>query len=405
MHRRISYEKSIHILQSIMLNHFHGWLRLPITNLIERNDIIRFCCSRSWQASHIMRALFALNQIEHHDEYPQEIKSLPRQPYSAYDDLYKLACSVDFSNAALIGIELIKKILHLADIYFPEVRSQSFLKTIDCSVAIIDPLKMGLKYEKREQLALSTAKAYSSIQGIQGILIDGSIAKGISDKNSDIDITTYCTMIPDLDIRKKRTRMIDENSIIIAESDRFTLDGIYVHIDFELIDEVERAFSSPTWQSLGIWESIQCGKIVYDSNMLLQRWKDALSNMNLESRKNLVIELFSRLHEDYQRLSIAIEIDDPVYFSIILGNILTHYFQILCLVNHRFIVFPKWMHIIIHELSYKPVDVYEKFSDILSIELEHKNLFKIIEGLRELISDLLDLTENLFNIPKNLSSL
>lgn len=387
-----------------MLNHFHGWLRLPITNLIERNDIIRFCCSRSWQASHIMRALFALNQIEHHDEYPQEIKSLPRQPYSAYDGLYKLACSADFSNAVLIGIGLIRKILDMTDIYFPEVRSQSFLKTIDSSsVTTIDPLKMGLKYEKQEQLALSTARAYSSIQGIQGILIDGSIAKGISDKHSDIDITTYCTTIPDLDIRRKRTRMIDENSIIIAESDRFTLDGTYVHIDFELIDEVERSFSLPTWQSLGIWESIQCGKIVYDSNMLLQRWKDTLSNMNLESSKNLVIELFSRLHEDYQRLNIAIEIDDPVYFSIILGNILTHYFQILCLVNHRFIVFPKWMLTIIHELNYKPNNVYEKFSDILSIELEHKNLFKIIEDLRELISDLLDLTKNLYNIPKNLS--
>lgn len=279
MHRRISYEKSVYILQSIMLNHFHGWLRLPIINLVERNDIIRFCCSRSWQASHIIRALFALNQIEHHDEYPQEIKSLPRQPYSAYDDLYKLACSANFLNSASIGIDLIRKILDIAEVYFPEVRSQSFLKTVDFRQ------KSYISNERREQLALSTAEVYSGIQGIQGIIIDGSIAKGISDKNSDIDITTYCTMIPDLDIRKKRTRMIDERSLIIAESDRFTMEGTYVHIDFELIDEVEKSFFLPTWQSLGIWESIQCGKIVYDSNMILQRWKDNLLNLNPESSK------------------------------------------------------------------------------------------------------------------------
>lgn len=60
------------------------------------------------------------------------------------------------------------------------------------------------------------------------------------------------------------------------------------------------------------------------------------------------------------------------------------------------------MHIIIHELSYKPDNVYEKFSNTLSMELEYKNLFKIVENLKELISDLLELTKNLYNIPKNL---
>lgn len=396
MHRRISYEKSIYILQSIMLNHFYGWLRLPITNLIERKDIIRFCCSRSWQANHIIRALFALNQIDHYDEYPQEIKSLPRQPFLAYDALYKLACSSDFLNAALIGIDLIKKILYMADIYFPEIRSQSFLKIVGSHQV------EHISNEKREQLALSTAEVYSSMQGIQGILIDGSIAKGISDEKSDIDITAYCTVIPDLEIRKTRTHMVDERSLIITKSDRFTLDSTYVHIDFELIDEVEKSFSPPTWQSLGMWESIQCGKIVYDSNMILQRWKDIILNMDPESKKGLILELFSKLYKDNQRLYIAIERDEPIYFSIILGNVLTYYFQILCLLNHRFIVFPKWMHIIIHELKYKPDNVYEKFSNILSFDLDNKNLIKIIKDLKELIFDLLELTKNLYNIPINI---
>ncbi len=377
-----------------MLNHFHGWLRLPITNLIERNDIIRFCCSRSWQANHIIRALFALNQIDHYDEYPQEIKSLPRQPYLAYNDLYKLACSADFLSAVLAGIDLIKKILGMADIYFPEIRSQSFLKIVDSQQ------EKYISSEKREQLALSTAQAYSSMQGVQGILIDGSIAKGVSDEKSDIDVTAYCSIIPSLEIRKTRTRMVDEKSLIIAESDRFTLDGTYVHIDFELIDEIEKSFSSPTWRSLGMWESIQCGKIVYDSNMILQRWKHMISNMDIESKRNIILELFSRLHEDNQRLQVAIEKDEPVYFSIILGNILTYYFQILCLLNHRFIVFPKWMHIIIHELDYKPDNIYEKFSDMLSLELDHKNLTRIADILEELISDLLKLAEGLYNVPR-----
>lgn len=399
MHRRISYEKSMHILQSIMLNHFHGWLRLPITNLIERNDIIRFCCSRSWQANHIIRALFAINQIEHYDEYPQEIKSLPRLPYLAYDDLYELACSVDFLNAALVGIDLIKKTLDIADTYFPEIRSQSFLKIVDF------PQASYISNKEREKLALLTAEGYSSIKGIQGILVDGSIAKGISDEKSDIDITAYCSAIPDLEIRKTRTRMIDEKSLIITDSDRFTLDNTYIHVDFELIEEVEKSFVLPTWQSLGIWESIQCGKIVYDSNMFLQRWKDIISNISQESKKNIIIELFSRLHKDNQRLYAAVEKEEPIYFSIILGNILTYYFQILCLLNNLFIIFPKWMHIVIHELDYKPDNVYEKFSDILFIELNQKNLKKIIENIESLVSELLDFTKSLYSIPKSISFL
>ncbi len=58
------------------------------------------------------------------------------------------------------------------------------------------------------------------------------------------------------------------------------------------------------------------------------------------------------------------------------------------------------MHIIIHELDYKPDNIYEKFSNMLSLELDHKNLTKIAEILEELISDLLKLAEGLYNIPK-----
>lgn len=357
-----------------------------MTNLIDRKDIIRFCCSRSWQAIHIIKALFALNQIDHDDEYDNvqsEIDALPQKPVLVIDRLHDLTCSKDFRKSAATGISLIKDILIMADSCYPELRSYAFLRSAENSSPETVPL------EKRNLLAQSIAETYFGIHGIQGIIVDGSLARGLIDLTSDIDLKAYCSVIPDISSRKARARMIDPKSQVIPESDRLTINGVYVHIDFEIADKVERTFSpSPDWRVLAIWESLQIGRILWDPYLMIKKWKSALPNISKEAKIKLIYDLFTHLQYDKQRLDVSLNNNNPIYSSIILGNILTFYFQILGVINNQYMSFPKWMHHLIHEFDYKPDNVYRRFSDMLSTGLDEYSLSKLKGNLESLINDL-----------------
>jgi len=355
-------------------------------NLIDRRDIIRFCCSRSWQAIHILKALFALNQIDHDDEYDNiqsEIDALPQKPGLALGRLYELTCSRDFRKSAATGISLIKDVLIMADSCYPELRSYAFLR----SAENLRPETSSL--ENRNQLAQSIAETYFGIHGIQGIIVDGSLARGLVDLTSDIDLKAYCSFVPDIGLRKTRARMIDPKSQVIPESDRLTINGVYVHIDFETADKVERTFSpSLDWHVLAIWESLQIGRILWDPYLMIKKWKSALPNISKEARIKLISDLFTHLQYDKQRLDVSLNNNNPVYSSIILGNILTFYFQILGVINNQYMSFPKWMNRLVHEFDYKPDNVYRRFSDMLSTGLDEYSPGELRVNLESLINDL-----------------
>jgi len=400
MYRRISHERSAQLLRAIMINNFDGWLRLPITNLVDRQDIIRFCCSRSWQADHILRALFALNQIEHsgnHIHIERDVGALPKQPYGARDKLYTLACSGDFRGAVAAGLDLIKGIVIMADVYYPEIRAESFLIVhADTDVGLLQYIPT---IEQRKRLAQATAEAYTCIQGIRGMIVEGSLAKGTADMTSDIDLRAYCKVIPDIDTRRACAHILDENSQIIPESDRLTIDDVYVHIDFESVDSVESTFAAfpyPPWWAPATWEPIQVGEIVWDPEFVVQKWKDMISNMPSEPKKNLIAALLRHLYDKEQRLHAAIDDNDPIYCSILLGHILSFYFQVLGIINGRFIIFPKWMHQVVPRLDHKPDNMYDRFCAMLSRDLYQDTLTKLADELQTLLSDLLTLVEEFY---------
>lgn len=402
MHERLSREESIAILQEIMLNHFYGWLRLPITNLVDRQDIIRFCCSRSWQASHIIKALFAINQF-HKPEYylhtRARLEALQRKPNMTYERLYQLACSSDFKNAAIIGIGLIKDILSLSDKHFPEVRPYAFLDASKPSM----PCYMSIK--ERNSIALRMADSYKDVSGIQGIVVAGSLAKGVSDETSDIDMKAYCSVIPDIELRRMRLRTIDPKGMAIGESDRLTLNGLYIHIDFEEIENVESAFHylpKASYSLPALLEPIQTGVILWDPKLIIRKWKEAIELMSVESKRNISLELVYKLDRDLQNLYITVENKDPIYASIIMGDIISLYFQILGILNDKFMVFPKWMHLFIEDFKLKPENLYPNFCGILTQDVREDGLRELNYYVNRLVGELLDILESVYKVKINL---
>jgi hypothetical protein len=229
MYQNLTNEKSALTIQAIMLNHLYGWLRLPMDNLLDRNDIIRFCCSRSWQANHILKLLFAINQIEYIENYKHvidDVDELPRQPTDARSRLMTLACSDDFRKAVAAGISLIRDSINLADIYYPQIKADAFFRIATSEY------KISVASEDKIRLAESIAEVYKTIHGIEILIVEGSLAKGTADESSDVDLIAYCNFIPDTGTRKARLLMINEKSLVIPKSDRFTVDGVYVHVDF-----------------------------------------------------------------------------------------------------------------------------------------------------------------------------
>lgn len=388
--------KIIILIQTIMLNHLYGWLRLPMTNLLDRNDIIRFFCSRSWQTNHILQLLFAINQMEFIGNYKNiinDVDKLQRKPPSINERLMILACSDDFRKAIDTGIILIKDLIYLADKYYPQIRAEAFFRTItNESIAAIS-------LENKMRMAESIAESYKTMLGIESLILDGSLAIGMSDDASDIDLTAYCNFIPDIDLRKSRLNIIDDKNIILAESDRFAIDGVYIHVDYKTINEIENAFAvfpQSICKTLALWETIQQGKVFFDPRHRFHEWKIRLSKLPHTYKNRLISELSTLLIEEKRQLDIAIKNDDLIYCSMLIGNILTIYFQLLGVINNRFLYFPKWMNHAHQFMNHKPDDVYIRFIKILSQNFKYDNLVILSNELHNLIEELLIISQSIF---------
>ena len=391
MYQNLTNEKSALAIQAIMLNHLYSWLRLPMANLLDRNDIIRFCCSRSWQANHILKLLFAINQIEYIENYKHvidDVDALPRRPPDASSRLMTLACSDDFRAAVAAGISLIRDSINLADIHYPQIKADAFFRIAT------NEYKISVTSEDKIRLAESIADVYKTIHGIEIFIVEGSLAKGTSDESSDVDLIAYCNFIPDTGTRKTRLLMIDEKSLVIPKSDRFTVDGVYVHVDFETLSIIEDTFSvfpQSICQTFDLWEPIQVGKAMWDPKSIFQEWKHRMTKTSQKYKTQLIAELSLLLQEEKRQFDISAQNDDLMYCSMVLGNILTIYFQLLGLINHQFLFFPKWMNYALQFMDYKPDDIHDRFANILAREINHDTLGIMTDGLQKLINELMGL--------------
>jgi len=393
MINNINSEKFASIIQMIMINHLFGWLRLPMFNLLVRDDIIRFCCSRSWQTNHILKLLFAINKIEDIKNYKNiidDVRRLPIKPNNAVDKLLTLACSDDFQRSAKTGFELIIDSIKLANIYYPQIRADAFFKLIkNESESLVAP-------ENKIFIAESASEIYKTISGIETLIIEGSLALGMQDEASDIDLVAYCSKIPDIDVRKRRLLMIDPKCFIIPQSDRFTLNNVYVHVDFETISNIEDTFGTfpqSICKNFGLWEAIQIGKVLWDTKQRFSNWKDNLLKLSNDYGDQFIIELTRLLLEEKRQFDVAVDHNDCLYCSLILGNILTLYFQILGVMNYRFLFFPKWMNNTLKNMNHKPDNVYNRFIQILSKRIDYSTLREYSNELQKLINELLELSK------------
>jgi hypothetical protein len=386
-------EKFANIIQMIMVNHLFGWLRLPMSNLLVRNDIIRFCCSRSWQTNHILKLLFAINKIEDIKNYKSiidDVKKLPLKPENAVDRLLTLACSNDFQRSAETGFELIIDSINLANIHYPQIRGDAFFRlTKNEDESLVAP-------ENKIFIAESASELYKTISGVEALIIEGSLALGMQDETSDIDLVAYCSKIPDIDVRKKRLMMIDPKCFIIPQSDRFTLNNVYVHVDFETITNIENTFGifpQSICKSFGLWEAIQIGKVIWDPKQRFSKWKDNVLKMSSDYGNQFIIELTKLLLEEKRQFDVAVDNNDYLYCSLLLGNILTLYFQILGVMNYRFLFFPKWINNTLKNMNHKPDNAYNRFIQILSKRIDYNTLREYSNELQKLINELLELSK------------
>jgi len=390
MHNKLTKDQSFQLIQTIMLNHLYGWLKHPMNSLLDRKDIIRFCCCRSWQTSHILQFLFAINQIGYINNYKHiinEINALQIKPTDMTGRLMALACSGDFIDSVNLGILLIKDLIKLADIHYPKTKADTFFR-----ISSNDNKKI-LSFEQKVRIAESLSETYKAMQGIELVVFEGSLATGNSDALSDIDLIAYCNHIPDIELRRAKGHLVDLNSLIIPESDRLTIDGVYVHTDFELISKVEKTFDDfpqSICMTLVLWEPIQSGKVLWDPRAKFPKWKQKLSNISKEFRNRLISQLLKLLQEEKRQFDIAVRNNDLMYCSMILGNILVLYFQALGIINNRFIFSPKWLQYTLQGMNLKPRDAYDRFISILTNELNNDSLRIMTDKLRELIDDLED---------------
>jgi len=212
-----------------------------------------------------------------------------------------------------------------------------------------------------------------------------------------------------MDIRKQRLRMIDDRCLVLPQSDRFTLEGVYIHVDLELVKAVEDTFGvfpQSICQTFGQWEPIQIGKSLWDPKLKLGEWKNKINNISQEYKNQVIERLSLLLYEEKRQFDTAAQNDDLMYCSLVLGNILTIYFQIIGVLNHRFMFFPKWINNVLQDMDYKPNEVHSRFVDMLVTELNFGTLDFYVDEMDEAINELMRLVKRCISIdqPKGIAN-
>lgn len=320
------------------------WLRLPPTNLIERADYFRFRYALYLITHQVAAVLYGLNQRPYEAGYPSRLRNTPQvlnqlsiAPSTPGDRLLAMIRATDPQQAWAIASDLIVDTLRLTgdrvSTASPDTEGRPLL-----SVAI-----SSLR-ERAEGVALPL----SALPGVLAIAVSGSLARGLADDRSDIDLCLFCqTLTPEKDRYERLSRFIGTRDLLIEPAcDTLWSGGVLVHIRYWLasaVTDLLARFPVPPDDN-HLAEELQLCQAVYDPFGHLRDWQTRLRLLPKPLIAALYDQAFQR-RKVFARCWAEASMDMDLIRLYGLGNqMVNDWLTALFALNNRFLSTPRWTH-------------------------------------------------------------
>ncbi len=223
----------------------------------------------------------------------------------------------------------------------------------------------------RLNVAIDLARKLRTFDGIQAIVVGGSVARGYADHYSDLELPIFWDRAPDDTARHGIMSTLDATLMGDYDGpsgeDNLVIDGLQVDFwhntvaaEDAVIDAVLRRHSTDLGDSNFMDTVRWC--IPLRGTEIIEGWKrrareypDALAERHI--RENLA---YLETHVRVQRLELDDARDNPTLFYEHIAEIQRRIFLILLAVNRAYFPTFKWMYHSLDALSIKPHDIVER---------------------------------------------
>lgn len=220
---------------------------------------------------------------------------------------------------------------------------------------------------------LKSAELYNN--ELLGMLLGGSVSRGIDDRHSDVEILMFLKDIPSLEDRQMLVSLLNFNEVKTFDFDRnednLLVNGIQVNLsyyterfDVEMISDVTEYFL-PDYRIMGLIDTIRNGKILYGEDFL-NGVKEKCSEYSDALGENLIIDNLKHLH--YANMDIFIERNNPTEYFTGLIMLQKKVFNILSAVNRKYIGGYKWMYHELDAMEKTPEGISDIFRNMFKME-------------------------------------
>ena len=390
---------SNHVIEAA--DQLRWWLRLPPTNLIDRGDHVRFRHARYLMIHQIATVLYGINGLPEIMYFPsrlagarERLNGLPKAPVNAGSSLWTMATEREPNKAWETAARLMRETLVLLDegseaTGFTDSRAAS----MEIEEGVFKPERSNSP-DELYSIATATAERIRHFAGVESIALGGSLARGVADDQSDIDLLAFGPGIPD---ETERRRLISKwpdvqfGPLIEQACDSVMVDGVMVHVRYWTtwtVDEMLAAFPSPPTQRI-LAEELQCCHGLIDPNGRIGEWKRALEELPSELVAGVIKQTRLRLPVFRSLWQKAGTADDRIHLYCLVNQAVNDYLAALYMRNGRFLSTPKWTHRHIPAFDVVSADLVPRLSrlvDGINDGNEAASRWELLEGLRSEMS-------------------
>jgi len=262
---------------------------------------------------------------------------------------------------------------------------------------------MNIHQKKLESLGKEFAlNILTELNEVEAIAFEGAVARGFTDKYSDVDIVCLCSKIPSLQKRKKLLRplvdKLNEDFNVpmryLVNSDYIRYAGKSIGVSYERTKEFEHLINH--FKSNRISESELAKivtkayyvKIIWDPQKIYSRLKTNVPKSDALKIVELFLYYLSGMTMKGKWPKLGFQVD--LYRKNLMATdrrfqeAIDFYLKLLYALNGEYFFVPKWAHKSIKKLKIKPKRCWERIQTIFeqgNDAASVKKKVKIFEGL------------------------
>ncbi len=387
---------SNHVIEAA--DQLRWWLRLPPTNLIDRGDHVRFRHALYLMIHQIATVLYGINGLPEIMYFPsrlagarERLNGLPKAPVNAGTSLWTMATEREPNKAWETAAGLMRETLVLLD------EGSEATGFTDSSAASLEIEEGVFKPERSnspdELFAIATAAAEKirHFAGVESVALGGSLARGVADDQSDIDLLAFGLGIPDETARRRMISAwpdVQFGPLIEQACDSVLVDGVMVHVRYwttGTVDDMLASFPSPPAQRI-LAEELQCCHGLIDPNGRIGEWKRALDEFPSELVAGVIEQARLRLPVFRSLWQKAGTADDRIHLYCLANQAVNDYLVALYIRNGRFLSTPRCTHRDIPSFEVVPSELetgMSQLTDGVENMDEAAARWRVLEGLWE----------------------